>query len=89
MRKILISLGVAFLAVLLVLVIALRVFEPRLHKMARDRVESYLQHRFESDVHFSDFSISLLPRVSGTISHLELRHKGRTDIPPLIQVATG
>ena len=57
--------------------------------MASDRVESYLQHRFESDVHFSDFSISLLPRVSGTISHLELRHKGRTDIPPLIQVATG
>jgi AsmA-like C-terminal region len=87
MRKILISLGVAFLAVLLVLVIALRVFEPRLHKMASDRFESYLQHRFESDVHFSDFSISLLPRVSGTISHLELRHKGRTDIPPLIQVA--
>ncbi|MGH9679455.1 MAG: AsmA-like C-terminal region-containing protein, partial [Candidatus Acidiferrales bacterium] len=39
-----------------------------------------------SQVEFSDFKISFLPRVHLTITGLVLRHRGRTDIPPLFQI---
>jgi hypothetical protein len=37
-------------------------------------------------VEFSDFSVSLYPRVHVAIHHLVLRHRGRTDLPPLVEV---
>src|SRR5271155_5739314 len=86
MRKILISLAVAFLVVVLILAIALRLLQPKVSQMASDRVQDYLQHRFKSDVRFSSFRVSLFPHVSGSMNGLELRHNGRTDVPPLIQV---
>jgi AsmA-like protein len=61
---------------------------PRIHAMVRERIEKILQTHFASKIEFSDFDVSLYPRVHVTISQLVLRHKGRTDIPPLIQVRT-
>src|SRR6202521_5697554 len=61
---------------------------PRIHAMVRDRTEKILQTHFASKIEFSSFEVSLYPRVHVTISQLVLRHKGRTDIPPLIQART-
>jgi hypothetical protein len=59
---------------------------PRIHAMVRDRTEKILQTHFASKIEFSSFEVSLYPRVHVTISQLVLRHHGRTDVPPLIQV---
>lgn len=81
MRKWSIIVGIAFLLFL----ITLYGLGPRVHTMVRNRIERILQTHFESKVAFSDFDVSLFPRVRVIITGLVLRHRGRTDIPPLIQ----
>jgi hypothetical protein len=81
MRKWIVAIGIA----LLLLVVALYAIAPALGRAVRGRTQAYLSGRFESDVQFSDFQVSLFPKVQVTLSDLVLRHDGRTDIPPLIQ----
>jgi hypothetical protein len=66
--------------------IAVYVLAPKIHSILRDRVETVLRTHFESQVEISDFAVTLFPQVHVTITGLVLRHKGRTDIPPLIEV---
>jgi uncharacterized protein involved in outer membrane biogenesis len=73
------------LALLLALVIGYGL-GPRLHALVRDRTDKMLQAHFQSQIQFSDFDVSLFPRAHLTITDLVMRHKGRTDIPPLFQV---
>jgi len=86
MRKWLIGLAVAALVIALGFVIALHVFVPELCKMARERTQGYLASRFESTVQFSDFQVSLRPRLKLVLNGVVLRYEGRTDIPPLIEI---
>lgn len=74
------------LVVLAVCVGALYVIKPTLHRLARQRAEIYLQSRFNSSIQFSDFHVKLFPRVQLTIDGLMMRHQGRTDLPPLIEI---
>jgi hypothetical protein len=77
----------AVVAALLILgIIALVAFAPLIRKEIRSRTESYLRARFQSDVQFSSFDIDVLPRPKITITGLQLRLKGRTDVPPLITI---
>ena len=66
--------------------VALSIVASRLGPIARDRVEKALEDRFDSDVELKDLSISLFPNVRATGSGLILRHKRRTDVPPIIQL---
>jgi hypothetical protein len=84
MRKWTIILGAIFLLALS----TLYRLGPRIHAMVLDRTEKILQTHFASKIEFSNFDVSLYPRIHVTISQLVLRHKGRTDIPPLIQART-
>lgn len=59
-----------------------------LHRVVRTRTENYLREHFESSVQFTDFHVSLYPRIHVVIAGLIMRHKKRTDIPPLIQINT-
>jgi hypothetical protein len=79
------TLGI-FVVLALVPVVALYILAPRIHAELRSRIENVLKVHFESDVEFADFSASVFPRIHVTITGLVLRHKGRTDIPPLIEV---
>lgn len=74
---------VAFLAAY---VVALHFMAPKLRAMAREEVQDHLQEHFKSSVHFDDFDVTFYPRVHVVVYGLVMRHKGRTDIPPLIQV---
>jgi hypothetical protein len=85
MRKWIVAGGAAILSVLVVAGILLG---PTLHRFVRDRTQKVLQTHFASTVEFSDFDVTLFPRLRVTITGLVLRHKGRTDIPPLIEVKT-
>lgn len=86
-RRIVVTVVVVVLAILLITpVIVLHVLAPKIHAILRDRTEQVLREHFASQVEFSDFSVALLPRVEITITGLVMHHKGRTDIPPLIQI---
>lgn len=86
-RWIAVALATSLLVLIGAPLIALRVLTPRIHALLLDRTRGVLQTHFASDVQLSDFSVTLAPRVTITIEGLALRHRGRTDIPPLIQVA--
>jgi AsmA-like C-terminal region len=74
--------GAALFLLSLATLFALR---PTIKAEIRGRTEKVLEAQFASKVEFSDFSISLYPTVHVSIIDLVMRHKGRTDIPPLIQ----
>jgi hypothetical protein len=57
-----------------------------LSPLIRDRFVKVLKERFQSDVDLKNFQISLFPRVRATGEELVFRHRGRTDVPPLISV---
>jgi AsmA-like C-terminal region len=59
---------------------------PKLREMARQRLQEYLKTHFAGSVEFSSLRVDLFPRVHGVVDGLVIRHKGRTDIPPLIEV---
>ncbi|MFZ1972504.1 MAG: hypothetical protein WAU89_06645 [Candidatus Acidiferrales bacterium] len=74
-------------AVVVVFVATLYAFTPAIKNAMRKRTEAYLQARFQSDIEFSHFDVFLFPHVRVTIDGLALRLQGRTDVPPLIQIA--
>lgn len=74
------------IVILILGIVALVAFGPAIKVQIRTRTEAYLRARFQSDVQFSHFDIFLFPRPRITIDNLTLRLKGRTDVPPLIQI---
>jgi len=87
MRKWIVVAGISVVALLLVAyVVTLHLMAPKLRAMARKEVQQHLQTHFKSSVHFDDFDVTFYPRIHVVVWGLVLRHKGRTDIPPLIQV---
>src|SRR5687767_13903590 len=52
----------------------------------RDRVAAALNAWFASDVALASLQVGAFPRPAVTGSGLVLRHRGRTDVPPLITV---
>ena len=59
MREWMISFGAAFV----LFFIALYGRGPRIHALVRSRTDRILQTHFESKIEFSDFRVSLFPRV--------------------------
>jgi hypothetical protein len=72
--------------VFLLTLITILALGPTIQALVRERTENALGAHFASKVEFSDLNISLLPSIHVRITGLVMRHRGRTDIPPLIQV---
>ena len=75
----------------LALVIAIVVLAPILggswvDSIARKKIEEVGKDRFDSTVTVERVSVSLLPP-SATMTGIIFRHQGRTDVPPLFQIA--
>lgn len=56
--------------------------KPVLH----ERMVEFLHRDFESDVEIASFDVSVFPWVRVTAGGIVLRHQGRTDVPPLIEI---
>jgi hypothetical protein len=52
----------------------------------RDRFIEVLREHYASDVALESLDISLFPDIELAGTGLTLRHRGRTDVPPLIQI---
>jgi len=73
-------------AVLGVLFVGTILTVPILVPLSREWVVRLVSERFKSDVELESLSASLFPRISATGTKLVVRHKGRTDVPPLISI---
>jgi hypothetical protein len=86
MRTFLKWFGISAAVIAVLVVLTLTVFASRLKGEAKARIQEYLQQRFQSDVQFTDFDVSLYPLPGATIDGLALYHHGRHDLPPLIKI---
>jgi AsmA-like C-terminal region len=78
---ILILFGALYLASITIIV-------PRLIDSTRLRTEEYLSKRFSSSVEIAAFHLRVFPSIRVEADGIVLRHHGRTDIPPLIEIAS-
>jgi hypothetical protein len=78
-RRALIAVGIVISAGGLVFVSAVEV-----GGLVKRRVIAGLEERLESKVEFENTQVGVFPRVHVSIEKLVLRHRGRTDIPPLM-----
>lgn len=74
---------VLLLVLLVGLVLSLPLTSPR---GARVRLIAALSERFDSEVQLRELRVSVLPRLRVEGAGLVLRHRGRTDVPPLIAI---
>ncbi len=75
--------GVAVVLLLFLLSLPIAV-EPRI----KQRLVNALGERFDSEVQVETLTVSLLPRPRISGRGLVLRHKHRTDVPPLVMIAS-
>jgi hypothetical protein len=54
----------------------------------RTRLSAALSDRFDSQVTMDALRVSVFPRLRVSGERIELRHKGRTDVPPLVRIAS-
>jgi len=78
--------GWALSTLVLLSLVALFSFRGAIQKLVRHRTEAYLKARFQSDVEFKDFQVWTWPGVHVVVNGLTLRHKARTNVPPLIEI---
>jgi hypothetical protein len=77
----------ALIALLIVVVAAYLYFWPQaIEVRIRQSVTGALEDRFQSKAELPDLQIKLFPRVSVVGRNLALHYRGRSDVPPLIQI---
>jgi hypothetical protein len=75
----------ALAAVLVIIVLTLPI---ALTPGVRGRLTAALSERFESDVEIEALRVSVLPRLRVQGEGVVLRHRGRSDVPPLITIGS-
>ncbi|MGH9746887.1 MAG: AsmA-like C-terminal region-containing protein [Candidatus Acidiferrales bacterium] len=81
-----IILGTIVGVLVLAAVVTLYFLHGPVQRIIRNQTIAYLKTRFHSDVEIQDFQVSLRPNVHVVVTGVVLRHNGRTDIPPLVEI---
>src|SRR5215831_13848620 len=84
-KTVLITLWVAA-ALILIVGLSLTVILSRITPIMRARAQAMLSNRFSSDVDLRDLTVSLSHAITVQGGGLVLRHHGRRDVPPLIEI---
>jgi hypothetical protein len=82
------TLGAIAVTLLLAVLVALAGRVSFSSEIVRQRAVTMLADRLKADVHLGEITVRFFPRVRVKGTHLEIRHRGRRDVPPLISVAT-
>lgn len=82
------AVALVVLALAAFLLIALASIVPFHSEAARERIIAALEQHLQSDVELGDLHWRVLPQLSAEGQGLIIRHKGRTDVPPLISVGS-
>jgi uncharacterized protein involved in outer membrane biogenesis len=86
LKWILITAGSLVVLLLAAAVITVSIVAPKIRNAARQRTQDYLSQRFKSSVEIADFHIKFFPLIRIEVDGIVMRHEGRTDIPPLIEI---
>src|ERR1700704_2743754 len=86
-RRLIVILVAAVVAVLVVAGLVLRSPVPFSSDIARTRIAAFLAERLDSVVELKDVKLRLWPRLRVEGVGLQIRHRGRRDVPPLISIA--
>jgi hypothetical protein len=68
------------------LLIAMAFVTPFRSETARGKVVAILASRLQADVELSDLRLQVLPRFRAEGHGLRIRHHGRRDVPPMIEI---
>ena len=71
---------------LVILVIGLAVLATHLTPIVRARALDMLRSRFDSDAEIGELHVTVLHGIFVSGKNLVLRHRGRTDVPPLLEI---
>jgi AsmA-like C-terminal region len=74
------------LSLAILFTIAASIVAARIEPIVRERAIAALESRFDSDVDLPTLRVSLIGHIVVHGEALALRHHGRTDVPPLIQI---
>ena len=74
------------LAIVVGVVITAAIYLPRASELIRERVIAQLNSDLESEADVESLQMSLRPSPRVALQGLVMRHKGRRDVPPLIQI---
>ena len=74
------------LATLVIVFAAATIWALKATPQLRDRVVNALNERFESQIALQSLDAAVFPQPRASGRGLEFRHKGRTDVPPLISI---
>ncbi len=77
---------IAVTLLIALLVVTLGFFGWRLAPYVRDRAVNALADKFESEVRLASLRVTWSPRLGLSGEGLVIRHRGRTDVPPLIEL---
>jgi hypothetical protein len=70
----------------LIIAVVLGLIAARIEPIVRERAVAALESRFDSDVDLHTLRVSLVGHILVRGKGLVLRHHGRTDVPPLIEI---
>jgi hypothetical protein len=71
---------------LVILCIGLAILATHLTPIVRTRALDMLRSRFDSDAEFGELHVTVLHGIFVSGKNLVLRHRGRTDVPPLLDI---
>jgi len=79
--------GIVLVVLAVAVVVTLVVLPPLSQEKARERLVAALSERFDAKVELKELRLQVLPTIRAEGRGLTIRHRGRTDVPPLITVA--
>jgi uncharacterized protein involved in outer membrane biogenesis len=85
-RRWLAGVALLVLAIVVGVVITAAIYLPRASELVRERVIAQLNSDLESEVDVESLQMSLRPSPRVVLQGLVMRHKGRRDVPPLVQI---
>ena len=84
--KLAVMIGILLAVIGVAAVVAVVVFVPMSQQKARERLIAALEERFEAKVELQELRLQMLPTIRAEGRGLTIRHRGRTDVPPLITI---
>jgi len=84
--KVTIVTGIVLIVVGVVLFATVLMLPPLSQEKAREKLVAALSDRFDADVELKELRLQVLPTIRAEGRGLTIRHRGRSDVPPLITI---
>lgn len=85
--KVAIMIGIVLVVLAVAAVLAVVLLPPLSQEKARERLVAALSERFDAKVELKELRLQVLPTIRAEGRGLTIRHRGRSDLPPLITIA--